>query len=390
MRIALFSDLYKPQLNGVVHHVSLLKQYLERWGEDVYLFVPGTRKQADDEQNVVRIPGIPIADTGYHLSIRLNRESRAILAEMDIVHVHQPFISGSFGLYCQSHYAMPLVFTNHTRYDLYVKAYLPLLPNVLSETALQAYFQGFSRRCAALIAPSPSIAQVMKRWGVEGRIAVIPNGIELERFYTPQNTISRAELQIPADAVIAVYVGRMGPEKNLERLLQIFSRTMQQAPHVHLLLVGDGPELDDLQRLARRLSIAQRVTFTGQVDYAAIPGYLRLADFFVSASVTEVHPLTFIEATAAGLPALGIHSTGVVDIIRDGENGYVSPDRDEEFQQRFVRLAHDTQLRQRMGEQARHISRDYSAQTNARRILDLYEDVWRATSASAAASTTRK
>lgn len=375
LRIALFSDVYRPTVNGVVNHLALLKQYLTAWGHQVYLFVPGSGKRPKDEPNLVRIPGIPIAQTGYHVGIGLDRASRALLATMDLVHVHQPFISGSFGLYCANHYKTPLIFTNHTRYDLYVKAYLPLFPAALSETALQTYFHHFSRRCAALIAPSPSMARLMKQWRVEGRVEVIPNGIELDRFHHSTRALTRAALDIAPESVIGIYVGRLSPEKSLDRLLNIFAQVVRRVPQAHLLMVGDGSEQDDLRRLAEWLGIGNCVTFTGAVAYDAVPAYLALADFFVSASVSEVHPLTFIEAAAAGLPALGIRSTGVVDIIREDETGLLAPDEDGAFADCMVRLLHDAELRGRLGQQARVASRAYSAETNARRILALYREI---------------
>ena len=98
MRIALFSDIYKPHINGVVNHVRLLKEHFDSWGEQVYLFVPEQDKAHDEESNVIRLPSIPIADTGYNLSVRLDARCRDILKRMDVIHVHHPFISGSFGL----------------------------------------------------------------------------------------------------------------------------------------------------------------------------------------------------------------------------------------------------------------------------------------------------
>lgn len=377
LRIALFSDIYKPSVNGVVNHVALLRRYLLDWGHTVYLFVPGSGEHPEDASNIIRIPGIPLADTGYHLSLRLTRSSRALLRDMDLVHVHQPFISGSFGLYCHTHYDVPLVFTNHTRYDLYVKAYLPLVPDALSSSALQAYFQHFSRHCAALIAPSSSIARVMKSWHVQGRIQVIPNGIELDRFYDPSPVVTRADFGLDADTVLAIYVGRLSPEKSLKRLLMLFARVAAQVENVRLMLVGAGSEQEDLLGLARRLKLTDRVIFTGAVDYDAVPAHLRLADLFVSTSVSEVHPLTFIEAAAAGLPALGIHSTGVVDIVQDEETGLIAPDSDAEFERRFLRLIEDGELRRRLGKQARTHSHEYAAETNARRMEALYREICR-------------
>lgn len=374
MRIALMSDVYKPVINGVVHHVALLKKHLELLGEQVWLFVPGYNEQTE-EPNIIRIPGIPIADTGYHLSISLDQRSREILQVMDIIHVHHPFLSGSLGLFASNRYNIPLVFSNHTRYDLYVKQYLPLLPSALSETALQAYFQLFSQRCAALIAPSLGIADVMKGWGVQGRIAIIPNGIELERFIHPARVLTRQRLGLADDAVVAVFVGRMSGEKSVERLITVYQNLAQEESRSHLLLVGAGPELEDYRQLVTRLGLQGRVTITGRIPYHDVPDYLALSDFFVTASVTEVHPFTLIEAAAAGLPTLGIRSPGVSDVIQEDQTGLLAEDSDLSFGLRFLKLVNDAALRHDLGQAALEYSHQLSAHANARKILQLYREI---------------
>jgi glycosyltransferase involved in cell wall biosynthesis len=374
MRIALMTDVYKPVINGVVHHVGLLKRHLEQVGEQVWLFVPG-QSEAYDEANIMRIPAIPIADTGYHLTISLDGRSRELLQTMNLIHVHHPFLSGSLGLFASNRYNIPLLFTNHTRYDLYVKQYLPLLPSTLSGTALQAYFQLFSQRCAALIAPSQGVAEVMKSWGVQGRIEIIPNGIELERFTQPQRFITRQTLGLADDLVIAVYVGRMSGEKSVERLLLIYHQVAHETTRCHLLLVGAGPELEDYRQLTLRLGLQERVTITGSVPYEQVPDYLALSDFFVTTSVSEVHPFTLIEAAAAGLPTLGIRSPGVSDVIQDGQTGLLAEDNDLSFGLRFLKLINDDSLRTQLGSAAATYSHQLSAHTNARRILQLYREV---------------
>ncbi len=374
MRIALMTDVYKPVTNGVVTHVALLKKCLESWGEQVWIFVPGQGEYAD-EPNVIRIPGIPIADTGYHLSITLDQRSREMLQMMDIIHVHHPFISGSFGLFASNRYNLPLVFTNHTRYDLYVKQYLPLLPASISETALQAYFQLFSQRCSALVAPSLSVAEVIKSWGVQGRIEIIPNGIELERFTNCPGLTTRKQLGIKENAVVAVFVGRMSGEKNIERLITIYNFVAREEDDSHLLLIGSGPELDDYRRLVTTFGLQKRVTFTGRVPYDFLPDYLALSDFFVSTSVTEAHPISFIEAAAAGLPALGIRSVGVSDIIQNEQTGLMAEDNDLSFGLRFLKLVRETDYRHKLGAAAHEFSKHLSSHANARKILQLYEEL---------------
>lgn len=375
MRIALFSDVYKPVVNGVVNHVALLKKYFEQLGEQVWLFVPGASAMDNDEKNVIRIPGIPIADTGYHLSVAVDQRSRRLLKQMDIIHVHHPFLSGSFGLTFSRRYNLPLIFTNHTRYDLYVQQYLPRLPEAISETALQAFFHLFSGRCSVMIAPSPGIAEVMYEWGVQSKVVVVPNGIELENFRVATPTLARSDLCICDEALVAVFVGRMSGEKSVDRLLTIFSALFEEEPRLHLLLIGGGPDLEAYRHLAHQLRITDKVTFTGKVPYEGIADYLALADFFVSASVTEVHPLTFLEAAAASLPVVGIASPGVQDIIVDGKTGFIAADNDLSFGLRVLRLAQDRDRRVEMGQAAGVHSNQFAAHVNARKVLNLYREV---------------
>jgi glycosyltransferase involved in cell wall biosynthesis len=353
----------------------MLKQCLEGWGETVWLFVPSGKEYEDDEPNVIRIPGIPLADTGYHISLTLPRRAHELLRKMDILHVHHPFVSGSFGLYIANRYKIPLVFTNHTRYDLYVKQYLKLLPETVSDTALQTYFHSFSQGCDALVAPSEGMAKVMRTWKTEGKIVVIPNGVQTEHFACPARRVTHAELGLPENAVVALYLGRMSGEKNLDRLLQLFRYVADEHASVYLVLVGDGPDLDDLRHLAHELGISERVRFTGGVPYASVPEYMGVGDFFVSASLSEVHPLTFIEAAAANLPALGIRSPGISDIIMDGETGLLAENNDLSFGLRFLHLAQDAELRHRLGKQAGDHARTLTVENNARRLLELYREL---------------
>ncbi|NJN84793.1 MAG: glycosyltransferase family 4 protein, partial [Caldilineaceae bacterium] len=100
-----------------------------------------------------------------------------------------------------------------------------------------------------------------------------------------------------------------------------------------------------------------------------------LSDFFVSASVTEVHPLSYIEAAAAGLPALGFRSPGISDVIRNDETGFLAEDSDLSFGLRFLNLARNDEMRQAMGKRAREFSRGLSAHATARQVLKLYQEL---------------
>jgi glycosyltransferase involved in cell wall biosynthesis len=171
--------------------------------------------------------------------------------------------------------------------------------------------------------------------------------------------VSRESLGLSAGDLALVYVGRLGLEKNLTFLLRTMAGVHGAAPHVHLVLVGGGPESENLRGLARDLGLQGSVHFTGAVPYRDVPGLLAMGDAFVTASVSEVHPLSVIEAMAAGLPVVGIDSPGLADTVTDGVDGFLAPYDLAAFSAKLTRLVFDEALRRRMGEAARRTALNY-------------------------------
>jgi 1,2-diacylglycerol 3-alpha-glucosyltransferase len=382
MRIGMMADVYKPHVSGITTYISLNKTYLEKKGHEVFVFTFGDEEYADTEKNIIRSPGLPLLDTGYFISLRYSSKARRALQSMDVVHVHHPFLSGSLALrYCRPR-GIPIIFTNHTRYDLYAQAYLPVLADVIGETTMAAYMAPFCRNCDQVISPSNGMRQVLQRFGVDVDIDVVPNGVELEPFRERTSPITRENFGLTPKDVVLIYVGRLGPEKNLNFLLRSFAGAAQAYDHIALLLVGDGPQRDDLQDLVNSMHMQERVHFTGMVPYEQLPGYLATADAFVTASVTEVHPLSVIEAMAAGLPVLGIQSPGVGDTIEDSVTGLIVQNEDlAAFTAKMVRLVTQHEQRHEMGSQARVVVEKFAIERTTDMMVDQYKKVIQVTSA---------
>jgi glycosyltransferase involved in cell wall biosynthesis len=171
-------------------------------------------------------------------------------------------------------------------------------------------------------------------------------------------------------------MGRLGPEKNLPFLLRAFGGVAGAFDQVGLLIIGDGPVRDDLEDRVRLMGLTNRVKFTGLVPYTDMPRYLATADAFVTASVTEVHPLSVIESMAAGLPVVGIYSPGVGDTVEDGVSGLLAHQEDlAVFTAMLVRMVTEVDNRRRMGEQARLAAQSYAIERTAQILLDRYEQL---------------
>jgi glycosyltransferase involved in cell wall biosynthesis len=369
-------DTYKPYISGVTNHVSLTKRFLENAGHEVFVFTFGGEDYEDDEPNVLRSPGMPLVDTGFYVSFRYSSQAQRLLRTMDVVHVHHPFLSGRLAIrYCQPR-GIPIVFTNHTRFDLYVRAYLPIFADELGETFLRAYLPSFCRTCDLVIAPSNGLKQVLERIGVDSGISVVPNGVDLSRFQRVIAPVERSQFGFQPEDTVLVYLGRLGPEKNLPFLLRAFSGLAGTYPNVRLLLIGDGPERENLQDRVRHMELEAMVHFTGMLPYEQVPAYLAACDAFVTASVTEVHPLSVIEALAAGLPVLGINSPGVGDTVEDGVTGLLAQSEDlAAFTAKMVRLVVETQARQAMRQNALQVVEKYDIRRTTQHLLSHYQQV---------------
>lgn len=373
MRIGMMADIYKPHISGVTNYIELNKRYLESQGHEVFVFTFGGEDYQDEESNIIRSPGVPLSNTGFYLNIRHTREARKLLHTMDVVHVHHPFLSGGLALINCKPRGIPVVFTNHTRYDLYIQAYMPYLPEGIGEMFLKAYLGNFCDSVDLVIAPSAGMAKVLRSLGVKAEIEVIPNGVDIAPFLNAEPTKERSAFDLTPEDVLLIYAGRLGPEKNLPFLLRAFRGAAQALDNLFLLIVGEGSEREMLEDMAHHMGIARRIRFAGFVPYAEIPRYLRMGDIFATASVTEVHPLSVIEAMAAGLPVVGIASPGIEDTVQEEVNGLLAQEADlAAYTGKMVRLAMDGELRARLSAGARETARQYAIERTGALVLEQY------------------
>lgn len=373
MRIGMMLDTYKPHVSGVTNYVHLHKQAFERAGHEVYVFTFGDDDTHVTEPRILRSPGVPLADTGFYLSLRYKTEHRKLLQTMDVVHVHHPFLSGRLALnYCRSA-RIPIIFTNHSRYDLLAHAYLPLMPDEVSHSLLQAYMPDFCESIDLVISPSPSMEKILRELGVKSHIEVIPNGVDLRKFREAK-PFPRSQFGFTEHEILLVYAGRIAPEKNLSFLLKCFAGITQVIPNVYLLMVGGGKKQfeEEVQNLIVHLGIANRVHSTGMIAYEDIPSYLSMCDLFVTTSVSETFGMSTVEAMAAGLPIMGIHSTGTSDIVEDGKTGLLSTEEAAAFTAKLTYLSLHPSLRKQMGRAACEASEQYDIERTAKILLGNY------------------
>ncbi len=373
MRIGMMVDTYKPYVSGVTNHVELHKLALERAGHEVYVFTFGDEDYQDDEPRVMRSPGVALADTGFYLSLRYKSKHKKLLQTMDVAHVHHPFLSGRLALnYCRPA-RIPIVFTNHSRYDLLAQAYLPLMPDEVSHSLLQAYMPDFCEAVDLVISPSESMARNLRELDVKSHIEVIPNGVDLQKFHQAM-PFPRSRFGFTEEDILLIYAGRIAPEKNLSFLLQAFAGIAQMLPNVYLLMVGGGKKNfeEEVQNLIGQLGIGNRVHSTGMIDYDDIPSYLAMCDIFVTSSVAETFGMSTVEAMGVGLPIMGIHGIGTSDLVEDSKTGFLSSEDLAAFTAKLTYLCLNPGLRKEMGLAACKASEQYDIERTTNILLGHY------------------
>lgn len=368
MRIGMVTACYKPVINGVTRMVSLYKQYMEAAGHEVTIFTLG---DADpyDEPGVVRSPGLMLGEYGYYISMRYTKEAQTLLQEMDIIHCHHLFMSVEMA---HRYGRSPIVYTNHTRYDLYTGSFTSI-PQPAADAIMRQIWPDFTDYADVVITPSASVRDVMLEFGVRRPIELIENGVNLRPFHYPSQPLSKTDLNVPETAVLVTYVGRLSPEKDVDILLEQFAIAKDVVPNLYLMIMGSGSSQPDLEKQAQQLGIPDNVLFTGPIAYEQVGNYLAAADLFATASVTEVHPLTVIEAMAAGLPAVAISSPGIVDIVESGKSGLLTTKPAGGLAAALVGLASNETQRKQMAQAARENSERYSIEKTIQRTLELYE-----------------
>ncbi|MDF2921625.1 MAG: 1,2-diacylglycerol 3-glucosyltransferase [Paenibacillaceae bacterium] len=380
MNIGLFTDTYYPQINGVATSVLMLKENLEKLGHTAYIFTTTDPEAPADERNVYRLPSIPFASARrigmfYHPGIA--REIRTL--RLDLIHTHTEFSLGIFGRMIANELGIPTVHTMHTIYEHFTH-YIAKTGTLDSaaKTLARKMSRYFCNTAGAVIAPTEKVEEMLRVYGVRNKIAVIPTGIELGKFAparygTDEVRTLRAEYGLADWDKVLIYIGRISKEKNIAEVLHGLKEYLPQHPNTRFLLVGDGPDRNNLQSLAQSLGIESQVIFAGEKPWDQIGLYYQLGDVFVSASQSETQGLTFIEALAAGLPLIAKTDPCLDHVLFEGVNGFAFADKAGFLSALEAALSSDTIL-QGMSMAAVRSAVPFSAKTFGQTAAALYEE----------------
>ncbi len=347
VRVAIVAESFLPNMNGVVNSVLRVLDHLDSHGHDALIIAPDTVRglppaaRWHDRFRVHRVPAVMVPKIS---SLPVGLPQPGIVSaiadfDADVVHLASPFLLGAGGLGAATRLDLPTVAVYQTDVAGFAKSY----GLSLASRAAWAWTRRIHEGATRTLAPSSAAAQDLASHGIP-RVHRWGRGVDIARFTTSaRRTVLRASWLNGADKLVVGFVGRLAPEKHVERLA-----VLAHDPDIQLVIVGDGPERDRLTRLL------PNAVFTGELGGDTLAQAYASLDVMVHAGEHETFCQGVQEALACGVPVIGPDAGGPRDLIAHCRNGYLLPvDRFTELLPSAVAALHDPALRARFAGAAR-------------------------------------
>jgi 1,2-diacylglycerol 3-alpha-glucosyltransferase len=374
LNIGIFTNAYHPITSGVVKAIDFMKKGLSELGHAVYIIAPHYPDWKEKEPNVFRYPSIQLLPhVDFPLAIPYAPKLKRLIENLplDIVHVQHPFLLGVLGAKVASKKKIPLVFTFHTRYEDYAHYAFFGISSKIAKKIIQKSVSSFLKKCDAIVAPSPFLLSFAKNYASLEKWVVIPNAIDPLQFQKGDKETVKKMFALHGKK-ISLFVGRLAQEKNLLFLLRAFKNVSQHLENVVLLLVGDGPYRATLENYVKQHGLTSTVIFVGLVPYEKIQDYLASAHLFITASTSEVNPLSILEAMSAGLPVLAVKAPWVEGVLSHEKDSVLVEEKEEFFSSAWIRLLQDEKMLEILGEEARKKGEGFGYKAMAQKLEALY------------------
>lgn len=424
MRIGLFTDTYRPAVNGIVFVVESLRRNLEAEGHEVFIFCPASmvRKSQnpslfEDDEHIIRFPsikGVFFDDYDTSLFFPPLVLARAKELELDVIHFFTPGQVGLMGAYIAFKTNVPLIAQHCTDLRQYVEHYRSglLLPGLLALVAVLPFAVKFDgkdirelmklyrprrervqwnidivtnmvtlvySKCDAVIALSRKSQKQLESWQDEDtytyKVTLMPNGVDQIKPATAAALKAfRRKWDIADDDEVFGFVGRLGSEKNLDKLIQAIEIIVQKRPKARLLFVGDFEYRKTLEQMAVDSSCPDRITFTGALPRETLGAVYGSMEVFAFPSLTDTQGWVVHEAALAGLPLL-LLDRGLSEVMVEGKNGEYADNTAESIAEKLTDLLSDDKKRHEYGKYGKKLAGTFTEKRQVGKLIDLYEEV---------------
>lgn len=322
MNIAFLTNTYLPHVGGVARSVSSFAEQYRSMGHKVLIVAPQFPDAPEHEVDVIRVPALQnfnASDFSVALPIPTGLSDDLKNFGVDLIHSHHPFLLGMTAVRMARYLGVPLVFTHHTMYEQYthyVPGDSPQFKTFIIELATS-----YANLCDQVFAPSESIRDLIVERGVKKPVAVVPTGVNLDKFAAGNRQRGRSRYGIPDDVFVIGHLGRLAPEKNLKFLSAAVVEVLKKNPKAFFLLVGTGPSEQDVRAEFENAGLTNRLVVAGVLQNQELADALAAMNVFAFASKSETQGMVLTEAMAAGLPVVALDASGVREVVKNKRNG---------------------------------------------------------------------
>jgi glycosyltransferase involved in cell wall biosynthesis len=376
VRVALFSETFIPQRNGVAMLLGRLVRYLAQQGHQTLVVTADIGPVGDAHASlppsvqVVKVPGFrlpryPDLTMAVPFAPRVSRAVRAF--RPDVIHAVTEYSLGLTGLALARRLNVPVLASFETN----VPGCLPYYGFGWARGPSWGYLRWFHNRAGLTLCPSEAWREMLSGRGFE-HVRVWARGVDTEMFTPSRRSDAGRRRNGPPEAVQLLYVGRLTPEKELPVLFDAYRRAASRCGdrRLHLVLAGDGSYSGRMRDRA-----PAGVTFAGYLEGPALSDTFAAADLFVLPSRVETLGYVVLEAMASGLPVIGADQGGTLENVRHGQNGLLCPAGDvDHFADAITALASDGALRQRLARNARAWAEERTWKQAFDALLTTYEE----------------
>lgn len=379
MKILIASDSYRFSTSGVANVVISLADGLRRRGYEVKVLSLSNSSASYKEGDDYFIRSAP---SFLYPDVRISfAHSDPLLDELiewkpDVIHLHTEASVARMARVIAEKTNAPLIMTAHTDYAYY--AFRRFHSSRPVRRLMKTLGKRVYRKTAAVTVPSEKARAFPQLAPVADRTVLLPNGIKLDRYQRSVSPEEKAALfkryGLTDNGCTLVMVTRVSREKNIMEILHFLPALLKEVPAAHLLIVGDGPDRKRLESHCAACHLNENVTFVGRISPEEVYRYYAMGDVFVSASVFEVHSLSYLEAMACGLPLICHEDESLRGVLKHGENGFIYR-TEQEFVQDVAAVLTDRALKEKMRENAVRSAQAFSDQVFVDNMIAEYESV---------------
>ena len=385
MRILIASDLHWPNINGVATFGRNLAHGLAAAGHEVLVIAPSQTgkkyEEIDRNHRVMRTSSVVFPFyQNFRISISPYREVKRIVEdfEPDVIHVQTPAGIGLAATNVAKKFGIPLVATNHAMPENLIDNLRLLAPfSRPINYILKQLGTRFYNNADFVTLPTEAAINMLKGDSFHAPYMAISNGIDLQRFSpgkVPDEIYKRFD--IPKGKKIILYVGRLDAEKHVSVLIRAARQVVDGPDNVHVVIVGKGTDMENLQNLVERLDMSKHVTFTGRVEDEDLPYFHRMGDVFAMPSPVELQCLAMLESMASGSPVVAVNVGALYELCQDGRNGYLYDlDDDKQMAEKLGKILTDDQLRAKMSHESLDIAKTHELGHTIAQFVTLYKHV---------------